>query len=174
MTCCVGIEHEGRVWLGWDSASTDDNFVQSIVAEPKAWRTRNGWGFGFAGSWRVGQLLRHALEPPRIPVSRAERYVQRDLVAELRAVLRDELDSEVAATELLVAYRGRVWTVLGVSGWQATRDVRGYAAIGSHEAMACLHLTRRWRDPTKRITATLEAVAAHAANVRPPFDWVRV
>lgn len=174
MTCCLGIEDGPRVWLGWDAASTDENFCQGIVVEPKAWKTRNGWGFAHAGSWRIGQLLRHTLDPPKVSAARVECHVQTRLVAELRAICREEEESAIKEVELLAAHRGQIYVLLGSTGWQATRGREGYAAIGAHEAYACLRLTRNWRDHERRMRTVLDAVASHAANVRPPFDVLRV
>ncbi|GMV20035.1 MAG: hypothetical protein AMXMBFR56_82590 [Polyangiaceae bacterium] len=174
MTLALAIEDGPRVWLAADSAatSTDEGSAeQDTVREPKVW-VRGGWGFAFAGSWRVGALLRLDLDMPPVPrsVDAVERLVQLELPHRVRAVLTREDPEDAASTYLIVAARGAAW-----SGtlWDLTRSSHGYAAIGVPGASMALAATARL-SPRARALAVLHAAAKHQANVRPPFKVERV
>lgn len=172
MTCAIGLEQDGRVWLGWDSASTDENYSQEIVRDPKGW-VRDGWGFAFAGSWRCGQLLRHELRPTRRRATDVDRYITSVLVADIRAILARESDEERQALEMLIATKGRLFGFSAKTG-MVLRNACGFDAVGSQEALAGMTLTAGRTDPERRLRAVLAAVAAHSANVRGPFTVIRV
>jgi 20S proteasome alpha/beta subunit len=55
MTCIVGIVHEGKVYLGADSAGSTNDFI-ATRKEPKAFKINN-FGFAYTSSFRMGDLL---------------------------------------------------------------------------------------------------------------------
>lgn len=174
MTLAIAIEDGPHVWLAADSSSTStDEGVgdQDTAREPKVW-VRGGWGIGFAGSWRVGALLRLDLDLPAVPrsVDAVERLVQLELPQRVRAVLSREDPDDAASTYLIVAARGAAWSG---TFWDLTRSSHGYAAIGVPGATMALAVTSRL-SPRARAVAVLSAAAKHQANVRPPFTVVRV
>ena len=172
MTCVLAIEDGPHVWLAGDSAVTDDDYNQELLSDSKVWATATGWGFGFAGSNRVGAVLRETLDPPKMrrDLSRIRRYVTIELAKELRALLRDEEETEIAATYLIAAHRGFAW---GGALREMSRTTHGYQAIGTPDALAVLAATDKL-SPRVRALRVLACVARHAANVRPPFTVVRV
>lgn len=174
MTLALAIEDGPRVWLAADSAATstaEGVYDQETVREPKVW-TRGGWGFGFAGSWRVGALLRLDLDMPRVPrsVDAVERLVQLEFPQRVRAILSREDPEDATSTYLIVAARGAAWSG---TFWDLTRSSHGYAAVGVPGATMALAVTSRL-SPRARALAVLSAAARHQANVRPPFTVVRV
>ena len=63
MTCIVGLVHEGVVYIGGDSAGVAG---LSLVVRADEKVLRNGdFLMGFTTSFRMGQLLRYKLDPPR-------------------------------------------------------------------------------------------------------------
>ncbi len=60
MTCIVGIEFDGKVFMGCDSASVNGWYNMSIETGPKVFH-RGEFLIGFTSSWRMGQLLQYHL-----------------------------------------------------------------------------------------------------------------
>src|SRR5262245_4836166 len=66
MTCIVAIEHAGKVYIGGDSAGSNERFHLTVRADEKVFR--NGDFFmGFTSSFRMGQILRYRFTPPAHP-----------------------------------------------------------------------------------------------------------
>jgi ATP-dependent protease HslVU (ClpYQ) peptidase subunit len=172
MTAIVGIEHRGDVWIGADAAAVAESDLQ-VRRQPKVFR--NGpFLIGCSGSFRLGQLVRHAFRPP--PHRRGD--VETYLVTEFALALQESLhrhgyapkcdDSVALGGSMLVGYRGRLYAVetdLQVARWQA-----GFAAIGSGAAYAigALSVTGRLA-PAARLRAALAAAAQFCADVTKPF-----
>ncbi|MFI2358160.1 hypothetical protein OG582_11910 [Streptomyces anulatus] len=86
MTVIVGLVHKGRVHLGADSAGVS-GLQLTVRRDPKAFR--NGpYALGFTTSFRMGQLLRFAFEPPQ-PTGDLDRFMVTTWTDALRACLRD-------------------------------------------------------------------------------------
>ena len=63
MTCIVGLEHKGKVYIGGDSAGVA-GYSLSVRADQKVFINGN-FIFGFTSSFRMGQILRFGFNPPR-------------------------------------------------------------------------------------------------------------
>lgn len=173
MTCIVGLQHNGTVHMGGDSAGVSGYSV-TIRGDSKVFRV-GPYVMGFTTSFRMGQLLHYAFSPPAPPVSAdgLERFMATEFVNAVRAALleggwlhkRDE--REVGGT-FLVGVKGALFLV--DSDFQVGIPVSGYAAVGcgADLALGSLH-TSRGRYPRWRIQAALEAAAEHSAAVSAPF-----
>lgn len=66
MTCVVGACHNGKIYIGADSLSTDtQDSSKRISGVPKVF-VKDQYIIGGAGSWRAIQVLRHA-DLPKVP-----------------------------------------------------------------------------------------------------------
>lgn len=182
MTCIVGIEHDGVVYVGGDSAGVyDETFSVLVRADEKVFtrdRAADTWAFGFAGSFRLGQILRYTLD---LPTPDDGDDVSSFLVTDFVDAVRDALDRagalsvrarvETAPGEFVLGYRGRLYVV--EEDLQVGRSVEPYVAIGCGDmlALGSLHSTRD-RPPVERITTALDAAATYSAGVRPPWHVV--
>lgn len=183
MTCIVGIEQEGVVYLGADSASGGSNSgTIEVRRDRKVFRTRTETGefiIGFTSSWRMGHLLRWAFKPPQYNI--AERidlheYMCTDYVNAVRQVFKLagfawKKDEHEIAGSFLVGFGGKLFEVdseYGVGEFE-----KGYTAIGSGHsyALGSLHATDRigTMRPERRIGDALTAAAEFSEVVRPPF-----
>lgn len=172
MTCCIGIEDGPNVWLGADSAATDDYGTQSIVTQPKAWAV-GSWGFAYAGSIRSGELIKHEFTPPKKINGDIEKYLQTKFISKLKHILRNEDEESKNDLSLLVAIKGKVYEVSGGS-WELTNSNCGYAAIGTQDALIGLAVTSDITSPKKRIQKVLKAVTQHISSVKPPFTIIKI
>lgn len=64
MTCIVGLVDQGNVWIGGDSAGVG-GYDLMLRADQKVFRNGD-FLMGFTSSFRMGQLLRYKLSPPKL------------------------------------------------------------------------------------------------------------
>ena len=173
MTCIVGIEHKGRVWLGGDSAGVAG---LSITQRADAKVFTNGpFVMGFTSSFRMGQILRWKLEPPAPPEDNdyLECFMSTDFVTAVRTCLADngwmakKNEREEGGT-FLVGVNGTLFCV--ESDFQVGLSHDGYMAVGCGDdlALGALHATVG-RSPAYRLKAALLAAEHHSAGVSGPF-----
>lgn len=175
MTVIVGIAHKGRVHLGADSVGVS-GYQITIRNDPKVFR--NGpYVIGFTTSFRMGQLLHHALQAPH-PTGNLNRFMVTTFVDALRTCLKDggwarkDAEQEEAGT-FLVGIHGRLFTVH--SDYQVSEPTDGYAAVGCGDdlALGALHATAQLgMRPRRRLTAALAAADHHSAGVGGPYLYV--
>jgi ATP-dependent protease HslVU (ClpYQ) peptidase subunit len=175
VTCIVGVEYDGKVIIGGDSAYTDGWTLNS--GNGKVFR--NGpYVIGCCGSPRMAQLLRYGLATWSNDVSNTEdldAYMVMSFIEDVRTALKTggwlnkENEHELASSsQFLVGIRGRLFEVN--QDLQCTSHLADYNAIGVGEAAAlgALYVTAEMA-PRARVLAALSASEAHNAGVRGPF-----
>ena len=173
VTCIVGIENAGRVYIGGDSAGVAGLSIQTR-RDPKVFAVGE-LIIGYTSSFRMGQLLRFNLSvPPRIEREDDDfEWMVKRLVPEIRETLKEGgyatvNNGEESGGVFLVGYRGSLYEI--ESDFQVAMPADGYAAVGcgSDIALGSLHGSKRL-DPIKRIERALSASEHHSAGVRGPF-----
>lgn len=175
MTCIAAVAHEGKVYMGGDSAGVG-GWDLTVRADAKVFR--NGpFVFGFTSSFRMGQLLRHALAAPR-PEGNLERFMCTTFVDAVRECLQaggyaaTRNGTESGGT-FLVGVQGRLFQVDSDYQVGESRDAYDAVGCGSGYALGVLHLASRQQlDPRGRVRLALDAAAHHSAGVRGPFRIV--
>lgn len=178
MTCIVGLEVNGGVIIGGDSAGVAGYSITGR-ADEKVWADGD-WAFGFTSSFRMGQILRYSFTPPPVHTWDVDRYMATDFVDALRSTLRDKgwMRSDGGADSggfFLAGYRDRLYLI--ASDFQIGRSRDGYQAVGCGEdlALGSLHSTRPQYgvtfnpEPDERVQLALAAAAYHSAGVCGPF-----
>ncbi|MBA2677550.1 MAG: hypothetical protein H0U76_04030 [Ktedonobacteraceae bacterium] len=182
MTCVVGlIAPDGSIWIGGDSAATNNSDQQTIRADQKIFRLGD-FLFGCTSSYRMIQLLRYRLVLPDDASASREneedhlfRYLATDFIDAVRTCLqgggyaKKENEREEGGV-FLVGWQGRLFCI--ASDYQIEETHIGYHAIGSADdiALGALHATRQLNfAPDQRIRLALGAAAYHNATVREPF-----
>lgn len=174
MTCIVGLVHEGRVFIGGDSAAVG------------GWRTRPSavskvfvkgpFAIGYTSSFRMGQILEHYLEvPEQAPGTDDMAFMVRVFVEQVRQCLKERGFSKVENNQeeggtFMVGYRGRLYLIW--DDYQVSEYQDGIAACGSGEAyaLAALHALRaRGLSPETRVLSALDAAQYFNIGVRGPF-----
>jgi ATP-dependent protease HslVU (ClpYQ) peptidase subunit len=179
MTCIVGIETKDGVIIGGDSAGTG-GYSQSIRVDEKVWEAGE-FIFGFTSSFRMGQLLRYRLNPPRRPdkdATQAERdeWMTTEFIDAVRKLLKDggyakvENGVERGGT-FLVGWRGTLYCVQ--RDFQVARTADGYDAVGSggENAVGALFASDSLESKA-RVKLALEAATHFNAAVAPPFKII--
>ena len=171
MTCIVGIEDKGVVWMGADSAYSDGQ-TQGLAAadNPKLWRA-GSYLIGVAGSARVANVLRFHVRLPPAPARGVFRHMVTRVVPVLRRalkksgrMLKDEggdreggggAGGDLTDGVALIAVGGKLFSVHG--DFQVCRSRAGYDALGSGGAVALGALHASAGQPRDRVRRALEA-----------------
>ncbi len=169
-------ENETLIFAADSAASKGDEIY--TIDTPKVFAL-GSYLFGYAGSYRIGQILRYYVELPEPPEREAERFLVREVVPILRAAVLEQgaagpgQDFLGEKTALLVGFQGRIWCV----GTDLTVTPEpSYAAIGSGRlrAYGAFHaLYGAGVGPAlRRLELVLEATAEHTTNVRRPWHFL--
>jgi len=171
VTCVVGLEDDDRVWLGADSLGVA-GYAKTIRRDPKIFR-RGPYLIAFAGSYRVGQLLRWKIDRtgPEPGTDLAE-FMATNFIDDVHLVLRKGgvtlRSGQLDGVSFMVGLYGRLFVV--DCDFQIGEPVCGYDAIGSGAdiAIGAIHVLPNL-EPQVRVRRALEAAAAHNAGVQAPF-----
>ncbi len=172
MTCIVGLIDSDRVFIGGDSAGVA-GLDLVVRADRKVFRNGD-FIMGFTSSFRMGQLLAHALVPPRRHVDEdVFAFMVKDFVNEVRSCLKEggfasrRNEAEEGGT-FLVGHAGRLFEIAG--DYQVGESAFPYAACGcgAQVALGSLHSTMG-QPPEERVLRALEAAESFSAGVRSPF-----
>lgn len=176
MTCIVGIEHEGKVWMGGDTAGVSDDFTIEARRDVKVF-TNGEFIMCFTSSFRMGQLLRYAFDPPERSQKTEDdmEYLVVDVMDAIRELFKEkgymgkDEDRESGGTWLM-GYRGHLYTIY--DDFQVASVTDGYTACGCGVDLAkgSLHTTSNLKmSPETRVKLALDAASWHSAGVRPPY-----
>jgi ATP-dependent protease HslVU (ClpYQ) peptidase subunit len=174
LTCIVGTIDAGNVLIGGDSAAGSGGWSIITRSDQKVFRVGD-FLIGFTTSFRMGQLLRYSLSPPK-PRSGADvmEYMATDFVSSVRSCLTSggwtKVDSSrESGGDFLVGYKGRLFSVY--SDFQVGESLSGMAAAGCGGDFALGHLwaTRCNKDARVRIIGALECAQEFSGGVRAPF-----
>lgn len=181
MTCIVGLNAKGKIWIGGDSAGIDtDNLLRVVRKDPKVFKLDNRFIVGYSGSFRFGQILRYKFTPPEKPEEMDDyAYLVTDFMDALRTATKDggftKVDDSVESLEeasAILGFNGRLYTI--EEDLQVGEMALPYCSLGcgSDFAFGSLHtgfqLSKRMA-PRKRIQMALEAASHFSAGVCPPF-----
>ncbi len=172
MTCIVGLLDGGRAYLGGDSAGASNWF--SIERKDEKVFRNGPFLMGFTDSFRMGQLLRYAFNPPeRQPEEPVYRYMVTTFINAVRDCLKaggyaKRENEQESSGVFLVAYQGRLFMI--DNDYQVAEAACGYNVVGCGRDLAfgALYATRG-QSPKERVLVALQAAAEFSNGVRPPF-----
>lgn len=182
MTCIVGIEDRGSVYIGGDSAGVDGHSLRTDVrSDEKVFILDKRFIIGYTTSFRMGQILRYSFDPPEHPRNVSDiRYLSTLFVDAMRAsfnskgyVQRTEGGQESGGTFLL-GYRGKLYVIY--DDFQIAKNKLPYAAVGCGEelALGSMFTSEGERSAEKRIHTALDAAVKFSGGVLPPFTVLRL
>lgn len=178
MTCIVGIVHEGKVYIGGDSAAVWGGTLGIVVRNDRKVFRNGDFVMGFTSSFRMGQLLAFNFNPPK-PRQGADvfAYMVTDFIDAARQRMKDggfarvkDNWSEQGGT-FLVGYAGRLFQIC--DDFQVGESTHGFDAVGcgDHMALGALYASTETKDPIERLTTALKAAETFSAGVRGPFHF---
>ena len=176
MTCIVGFESNGNVYIGGDSAATDGNLGIRVRADGKVF-SKDNMIFGIAGSVRLAQLLRYSFVPPNQSVGQDDfGYLCSSWIGGLLKCLQDNgcskiVDNEaVMPGEFLLGFGGNLYHIY--SDFQVADNSLPYDACGcaSDYALGVMAaVSEDDKTPEEKITKALEVAEEFSAGVMGPF-----
>lgn len=170
MTCIVGLEHDGSVTIGADSAAVDETRITARL-DPKVFRV-GPYLIGFTDSFRMGQLLRFSLEVPEQSSSVSDfEHLCTVFVDATRLCLRDggfarDDHGEESGGVCLIGYRGGLYCL--DSDFHVGRSILGYESIGCGSDFALGSLATSTGSSRGRVLKSLEVATLHSTGVCPP------
>ncbi len=170
MTCIAAVIEKGRVWMGGDSAVSDDDGAISCAKEPKVW-INNGWLVGVSGWCSWCDALELVSWPSLKDPNKIARWVRFDLPIQLRSKLReiddlDEAGNPTSTGHALIARTGRIWHLEGMTARSAQEP---YQTAGDGGQVAMGVLGSNTGKPRQRILEALTEAEKHRWSVRRPF-----
>lgn len=176
MTCIVGVEHKGHVYLGSDSAMSDGHFT-SVVDVPKIFTIRD-ITFGYTTSFRFADLLQYELKLPPQEDLEDRQYLITVVIKHIRECLKTggfatiNNNREQGGTALMV-FKQKLYTLQ--DEFSIIRDIGGYAACGSGTNFALGSLaSTAGLAPEKRVELALNAAIKHCCTVSGPIHQVKI
>lgn len=177
MTCIVGLKTTEGVYIGGDSASTNDSGLQTILASGKVFFIGEGGNrmlLGCTTSCRMMQLLHYELQLPSYEDGMdVEGYMVTQFVNAVRDCFKSggfakKEDEREEGGNFLIGYRGRLFEIQ--DDYQISEPTNDYEAVGSGAkfALGSLYATPHL-PPEQRIEVALQAATYHNAYVRPPY-----
>ncbi len=177
MTLIVGLEHNNKVFMGWDSSSTDGWLIRQTSLR-KVFH-RGPFMIGYAGSFRLGQIIQYHLPIPEAgDYKNDEEFMVSGFIEGLRMALKEhggiseEDKQDEMELSLLVAYKGRLYQVeqdLQINHYRYDN----FAATGTGEqvALGVLAALSVLTDlsPPDRIKLTLEIAGRMITSICPPY-----
>jgi hypothetical protein len=188
MTCIVAITNGTNIWMGGDAAGIGENGAYDIRSTPKVFRryfgrSRTPWLFGFAGDFRIGQLIQHKLKLPNpaFGMKSIDRFAVQNVTDRLRVCLAEHkaltFVRGVSTMDaiLIIGVAGHLFLI--DYGFQIVCPKNPYAAIGIGEdiAFGSLYTTENITpkfDPKARIKLALAAAKQHNTGVQEPFTII--
>lgn len=182
MTCIVGLERGGVVYMAGDSASVGGLDI-AISAHPKVFL--NGpMLMGYTTSWRMGQLLQYAVQIPDHPPWLSDmKYLVVDFIDAVRecfeekGYLRSRDGEEVRGGTFLLGYRGKLYYVS--DDFQVSPYTCGYASCGCGDTIALgvlyeLTTNHPKLKPETVLERALDAAVTHSAGVARPYTMLKL
>lgn len=181
MTCIVGYSLKGKVFIGGDSAGVNtDTYGLTVRNDPKVFKN-GSMIMGFTTSFRMGDLLHHALViPDRHADEDVDKWLRTSFVNAVRDCLKSggfagkEKEIEAGGT-FLVGYEGRLFEI--GDDYQVGEAVDPYDAVGcgsdyAKGAMAAMINLVPGIAPEQMIEYALQITERNCAGVRAPFNVV--
>jgi hypothetical protein len=188
MTCIVGYLYRDTVYLGGDSAGTDDSFSQQIRKDPKVF-SNGPFIFGFTSSFRMGQLLMSSKFQPweQNPNQSDYDYMVTDFIDSIRKLfkkggyLQKNSEGDEIGGTFLVGYKGVLYYV--EDDFQIGIIETPYLSIGCgcDLALGSMYTSVETLGGEQQIrkhhindilTKALEASSKFSAGCKPPFNFV--
>lgn len=172
MTCIAGIEVNGAIYMGGDSAA-----VGGWDITPSRLRKvfiKGDFVIGYTTSFRMGQLLQYHLVVRKQKDGEDDlRYMVVAFVEAVRECLKEGgftkvSDEREAGGKFLVGYKGKLYCI--ESDFQVNSDRRGLMAVGVGSDYALGNLWAvRGLLPVERVKAALECAGNFSIGVCSPY-----
>jgi 20S proteasome alpha/beta subunit len=175
MTCIVGVEYNNKVYMGSDSCGSND-FAKISIDAPKIFLSGDVL-IGYAGSFRIHDILQYVKLPKRPKNMDAKEYLVTFVIKKIRKVFQENgFEAQNDGDMCLIGCQGKLYYIS--ADFSLVRNPAKYASIGSGSSVAMGSLyTTGYLPATKveeRITIALRAASEHARGVAAPYHILNV
>ena len=178
MTCIIGLEREGVLWIGGDSAAYREDEVNAR-ADPKVWKSGK-FIFGFSGSFRIGQLLRWGFKPPKNNRDSDIEYMVIDFVDAIKSLLEEKGAASKSESgdsfdaEIIVGYKRRLYVIESDFNVSSRTDTYVSSGGGAPYALGAMWVleSQGTLPPDQVIEKALSASAQYCPSVKVPFSII--
>jgi ATP-dependent protease HslVU (ClpYQ) peptidase subunit len=174
MTCIVGLVDKGKIWIGGDSAAASGT-------ERHQWKNakvfkKDKFIFGYAGSFRFGQIIEHAFEiPSKLEDQSDLAYFVTTFTESLITTLENnrfmkEDQRELTDASLLIGYNGCLYEFQ--EDFTFGIPARNFTAIGVGDSFALGALYVLYGTnltPKNILTKALDAATTYCGGVIEPY-----
>ena len=189
MTCIVALSVGNKVFLGGDSAASDEKSGLILQTTDSKVFKIGQYGIGFVDSFRMGQILQYNWTPPiykpTAGFKNLDKFMRTKFVESIKEAYQEhgfgrfgnnapEDGDEGGVIIIAVQNTGRIF-IMDYDYHVSGVDVE-YLAEGSGQqvALGSLFSTSTIRLPRKRVRMALEASAKFIMSVRGPFTIIEV
>jgi len=164
MTCIVGMEHKGRVYIAGDLLGSN-SWHKSEYHNSKVFKIGD-IVLGYTSTYRFGQLLETELSPPFVPDKNIYYWLIKQVVPEIYGILKKYDEKGGTA---LIGVRGELYCLQ--DDYSILRSVNGYASVGSgyEYALGSLHtqidILKLKETPSKILPRAIESAGSHSPSV---------
>lgn len=182
MTCIIGYEEKGKVYMGGDSGAVDD-FSTTSTHEEKVYHTHcqeneSQFLIGYEGSFRMGQVVKYQFHPRK-------HYKEMDDMKYLTTIFVDDLiecldvnnvltrtfEERIETDRMLLGYKGKLYAI--DADFNVLRNRMGFDTIGSgfeiaRGAMGAFRENKKMKAED-RIKKSLEIVGNMCNSVCAPY-----
>lgn len=175
MTCIVGLEYKGKVYIGGDSAGVSGLSIR-IRSDTKVFK-RGPFIMGFTSSFRMGQLLMYKLNVSKQTRNQTDyQYMVTTFIDAVRECLKNggfaaRSEEVESGGTFLVGYKNKLYKIC--EDYQVGVPAASYSSIGCGNkfAIGAIRVLMQQKNitPKKAIQEALETAVAFSGGVRPPF-----
>jgi ATP-dependent protease HslVU (ClpYQ) peptidase subunit len=183
MTCIVSIKEGNKTYIGGDSAAVAGLSV-SVRNDSKVFRNKQML-IGFAGSFRMGQIVRFAFKPPKYEKEKdIYEYMCVDVMKSLQKAFEkngfngeNKKSEKETAGQMLIAYKGQLYEI--DVDYQVGIPAEKYSSIGCGSDLAlgalyALDAANSDLTPEQKITIALDAACKFNGGVLPPYNIMSI
>lgn len=179
MTCIVGIQHKGSVWIGGDSAGCAG--LSMVLREDEKVFISGEFIYGFTSSFRMGQLIRYKFKAPKQKVSETDfGYLCTTYMDALIKCFKDNgfatvNNNSVEGGTFLVGYKGKLYEI--EDDFQVGKSLVNYDSCGCgvNYALGALFITQDCEiKPKMRIELALDAASFFSTSVCGPYNILKL
>ena len=182
MTCIVSYRDQNKIYIGGDTCAVSGLFVNNRL-DPKVFKNKNML-MGYAGSFRLGQIMRFAFKPPKHEKDKdTYEYMCVDFVKAMQRCLEknghaghNKKEEREASGQLLVGYKGSLYEIYEDYQVGLSAEVFSSIGCGSELAIGAMHALEKMPKilPEEKLRIALEAAARFNGGVSAPFTILSI
>lgn len=182
MTCIVGLVHEGKVWIGADSAGSTEDFT-APRKDPKVFKLGQ-YGIAYTESFRMGDILHYGFKPPKFDPNKMplEKFIRTKFIFAVKGAFVEGGYGKIDSSSQTASDKGGCF-IVGIAGrlfnigtdFQVGEYLHSYCADGSGYAYAYgSFFSTEGLNPKDRVKMALKASAEFTPSVGGPFRIISI